>query len=422
MTLRHERTIAIGLVALAFAIRAGFAFTLPVFQAPDERAHFDVVRTLVAHHGLPVQPRLTPEEALRNWPQAYQPPLAYLSFAPVAALTRAAGLGAGEQLRWLRLQNALYGALLVGVVFGIARHLRPRGDPLRLLAPLAVATLPGLAANSASLNNDALANLLAAAFWWAWLSEPPGTRRALATGVVFGAACVTKLTAATLAPLLLLLPWLAERRFAPALREAMIASGVALLLLAPWMARNVALYGDPLAVGIGSFAFERLEGVLPEPWLADARTPAPGKVAAQWVGRFGITNNLSWWPVTLVWGLLVTVAAGGWLRGSAAAGDARDRALRLAFLAATACAAFGLVSFSLRYYGAWQGRYLYVCAAPMLWLLCEGGARWIPARRATAVLVALALLGLALDAALLLRLGAFFAEAARESWGLRTAL
>ena len=82
----------------------------------------------------------------------------------------------------------------------------------------------------------------------------------------------------------------------------------------------------------------------------------------------------------------------------------------------------GLAAFSLRYYGAWQGRYLYVCVAPIALLLSEGGARWLPRQRSA---LAIALLGAALaalDAALLWKLDAFFDETARTLWGLRTSL
>lgn len=148
MTAASERFSLLAVLVVALAVRLAFAGLLPSFQAPDERAHLDYVRTLAIDRGLPVQPQLTPGEALSSWPQSYQPPLAYLLFAPTARLAHAFEDGPRSMLRAVRIQNAVYGTLPVAVVFAIAARLRPRGDPLRLLAPLLVATWPGLVSNS----------------------------------------------------------------------------------------------------------------------------------------------------------------------------------------------------------------------------------------------------------------------------------
>lgn len=412
----------LAILAAALALRVGFASVLPPFQAPDERAHLDYVRTLAIFRGLPVQPRLAPAEALESWPQSYQPPLAYLLFSPAALASEALGAGRVTQLRMLRLQNALYGTALVAVIFAVAARLRPRGDPLRVAAPALAAAWPGLAANSASLNNDGLAVLLAGVFWWVWLREAPGVRRGLASGAVLGAACLAKLTAATLLPLCLLLPWLEGRDLRAAVIEAGAAATVWLFLLFPWMLRNTAVYGDPLAVGVGSFSFAALRAAgLPADFLAQVSTPAPGKALLQLFGRFGITNNLSWSPVAAAWLPLVLLGALGWVR----ARDARRRLpppANAGLAAAVVLATLGLVAFSLRYYGAWQGRYLYVAAAPIALLVAHGLAQWLPRERSTAAALALGLLLALLTAALLVQLAHFYGEAARAEWGLRTAL
>lgn len=417
-----ERRWILAIFAIALGLRVGFAMVLPPFQAPDERAHLDYVRTLGIDHGLPVQPQLAPGEALASWPQSYQPPLAYLSFAPVAWTSHALGAGPVVMLRALRLQNALYGALLVLVVHAVAARLRPRGDALRLLAPLLVATLPGLASNAGSLNNDGLANLLAACFWWVWLRQPPGLARGVAAGGVLGAACLAKLTAATLTPLCLLLPWLEGRDLRGALLEACAAGAAWLFLLAPWMARNASLYGDPLAVGIGSFSFESLAAAgLPQDLLDRLSTPAPGKALLQLFGRFGITNNLSVSAVPWLWIPLSLAGAAGWLR---ARGAGALRGLHAASLcAAVALATLGLVTFSLRYYGAWQGRYLYVAILPLALLLGRGLALLLPPgpphRRVQFAVAALAVVLGGLVCAVLIGLSSHFGHTPRGQWGIR---
>ncbi len=103
---------------------------------------------------------------------------------------------------------------------------------------------------------------------------PPG----LTAGGILGAACLTKLTAATLAPLLLVLPWLEHRKLRGALVDAWVAGAAGLCLLLPWLLRNIAVYGDPLAINVGAFSFEALTAAgLPQALIAEAAKPAPGR-------------------------------------------------------------------------------------------------------------------------------------------------
>jgi hypothetical protein len=416
----RESALALCLVALAFALRAGFAFAVQPLQAPDERAHAAYVGYLVRERSLPVHRSETLEQALR-YSQRYQPPLAYLSFAPLSALLDAAGATPAAKLRALRLQNALYGALLVALVLALARRLTPPGDPLRLAAPLLLACWPGFVAGSAAVNNDTLACVWIGALWLAWLAIGSERRRALAAGALFAAACLTKLTALSQAPLLLLAPlWLRGSGPRAALREAALAGAVALALMAPWLARNVSLYGDPLALGVGSVSFERLHAEWPggQAPLPDAE---PGKALFQLFGRFGIANNLSFAAVPALWLPLAALGAAGWLRprrDGASRPPARWGALAAASLA---CALAGLLAFSLRYYGGWQGRYLYVAAPALCLLLAEGLARWTP-RAALRALLALAALLVALDTALAWRLQRHFATTPGSEWSARARL
>jgi hypothetical protein len=418
--MRGERALWAALVLAGLAVRLAFAAVVPPLQAPDERAHLRYVEFVAREGALPVQPPRDIQRDVAFWPQYYQPPLAYALFAPLERALRSAGADEATRLRALRAQNALYGAATVLVGLLVMARLTPPGDPRRLLAGLVLALWPGFAGNAAALNNDALANLLAAALWLPLLA-PSRPRSPWLAGVLFGLALNAKLTALVLAPLLWLVPWLV-RRDEPrgALRFAAVAGGIAAGLLAPWLARNVVVYGDPLAIAFGSISFEWLATQLPPEQVAALAAPRPARVLGVFFGQFGIYLNLRWTPVFVGLVPLTAIAALGWLRRSAAAGDAVLSARAPALLAAVVLAAAGLAWFSLRYYGGWQGRYLYTVMVPLAALLAAGWARWQPARPGWALAAMLAGLLLALDAGLVWKLHDFFTALGPARWGLGT--
>jgi hypothetical protein len=249
-----------------------------------------------------------------------------------------------------------------------------------------------------------------------------GIRTAVVTGAVFGIAALAKLTVLVLAPLVVVVPWLRTRDVRSALRDGVVAGGTAALLLLPWMVRNVVLYGNPLAIGVGSVSFADLAALLPPEAIATLARPAPSRAFLQYWGAFGLYNNLTWPVVPAVLVPLAAVAVAGAFRpgvGLAAPGLAR---LAPAFGLALALAVAGLASFSLRYHAAWQGRYLYTVMLPAAVLLATGWARAVPLGWRPAFALALGIGLLVLDAGLVLKLASFFARVPQAMWMLSASL
>jgi len=291
-----DRAAIAAVVAAALVVRIGFALVLPSFQAPDEEAHFRYVTFLGEEHAMPIHPVERSLDLFADpMHQAYQPPLAYASFVPVERALAAAGASPRVRLRAVRFQNALYGAMTVLIGSLLAIRLTRRGDPRRVLTAIALAFLPGFVAVGAAVNNDSLANLLAAALWLALIPAAGRERSAWRSGLLFGAACLAKLSSLVLAPLLLIVPLFQDRHdLRGALRFAATAAAIAVLMLLPWMGHNVVQYGSPLAIGVGSIPFDWLESVVPGAELEGFRRARYGNAFFQFWGRFGIANNLSW--------------------------------------------------------------------------------------------------------------------------------
>jgi len=415
---------AIGvLVGAALLLRIAFALAVPAFQAPDEQAHLRYVAHLGEHWKLPIQPKRSLEMFADPMHQAYQPPLAYLLFVPLERRLAASEAKAAVRLRAVRIQNACYGAAAVLVGALAAARLTRRGDPRRLLAAVVLAFFPGFVAVGGAVNNDSLANLLAAVLWLTLVPGAGRERSAWRAGAVLGAACLAKLSSLALAPLLLAVPLLQRRGdLRGALRFALVASAVAGLMLLPWMLRNVSVYGNPLAIGVGSLPFEWLATVLPAEQLAIAARPRLDNVFFQFWGRFGIANNLSWSGIPLVLVTLSLLALAGWVRARVPRPPDPFERWAPAWALAAALAFGGLVYFSLGYAGAWQGRYLYGAMVPVALLLAGGWARWLPREKWWVPVAAIAFVLLAVDVVALVKLQQFFASHPPGSWILFTRL
>jgi hypothetical protein len=406
------------LVGAAFLVRVAFAFTIPAFQAPDEQAHFRYVTYLGEHRALPIHPA---ERSLEMWTdpmhQAYQPPLAYLLFVPVEHLLAEREAKAVTRLRAARIQNALYGAATVLVGALLAARLTRPGDPRRLLVAAVLAFFPGFVAVGSAVNNDSLANLLAAVFWLTLVPREGRTRSGWRAGVALGAACLAKLTSLALVPLLLVVPLLRRHwDLRGALRFALIAGAIAALLMLPWMLHNASVYGDPLAIGVGSVPTDWLATVLPADQLAEATRPRLDNAFFQFWGRFGIANNLAWSGVPVVLVTLTLLALVGWIWARIPRPPDRFERWGPTFAVAVALAVGGLVTFSLGYVGAWQGRYLYGAMLPIGMLLAGGWERRMPDTRWWAPAAGVALLLLAVDLVALVKLHRFFTTQPPASW------
>jgi hypothetical protein len=388
------------------------AFSIAPLQAPDEAAHLRYVQTLGDTGHLPVQPTTS----WPHWEQYYQPPLAYGVFVAVDKITGAASRTEPDRLRALRVVNAALGTAIVAIAYVVVGRLVPPGDWRPTLAALTIALFPGFAGSASVLNNDTLSNLLTAALWLPLSSRESSGRAAVKAGLIFGAACLAKLSALALAPLLLIVPLCRDaRNVAGAFRYSSVAGAVAATVLLPWMVRNYLVYGSPLAIDVGSISYGSLANILPEAMVAAAARSRPDRAFLQFWGHFGIYNNLHWNVIPYVLVPLASLALLGWVRRAPTADGAFTRGA-LAALAALALAATGLTAFSLRYYAAWQGRYLYTTAVPVAMLLAGGWHRIVPARLRAAFTFVLVAGLLALDTILVLRLHEFFAATPQAQW------
>jgi hypothetical protein len=202
----------LALVVVLYALLGiAYAVFTPKWQAPDEPAHFNYIRTIAETGTLPVLqagdydqdyleeikaakfPASMPVDSIRY--ESYQPPLYYLAAAPVYLAARAGGI---DPVIPLRLFSVSLGALGLVVAFVVVNE--TLDSPwIALGAAGLMATVPMYLAITASISNDAAANLLLALILLLSLRRAKGRvsdrRFVFLGGLLFGAALLTKQTA-----------------------------------------------------------------------------------------------------------------------------------------------------------------------------------------------------------------------------------
>jgi len=173
--------------------------------------------------------------------EAFQPPLYYAVALPAWLAGNALGGPVGA-LYAVRIFDALLAALLAPLSLFIALRLWPANRIAALAAALVTGVLPGVALNLTSVTNDVLVAVLGGACVLVAVSGSWTWRRVILLGLVFGAALLTKTTAAGLAPALAVA--LLQRGRGGGLRPLLGVGSVAAALVASWIASNLAIYGE----------------------------------------------------------------------------------------------------------------------------------------------------------------------------------
>jgi 4-amino-4-deoxy-L-arabinose transferase-like glycosyltransferase len=395
---------------LTLVLSTAWSFAVPMFEAPDELAHWQYLRYVHDTGRLPVYSMALEEAA--------QPPLYYWLMAPFAkpvAMPRSLGwrqadgrwfvppgvrrfLGSRSgfsDFRSARVVRALTVLISVGTIiftYLVGREATGR-ETTGLLAAGLVLLLPQFTFRAMNISNDALMICLCALTAWfvvrivrrgcTWLTV-------LAASACVGAAFLAKPNAIVWAPVLAAA--IGTERIAWSRRLAYLC-GLTLIVLiaAPWLVRNQILYGDPL---LSSSTIQRVLPHLVEvkpltgPYF---RFYFPRMLAASFVGVFGWMNLAM--PLRIYYGfaLVALFATVGLLRHWRRL--ASDRRLLLILLIAPILALALVVNFN-RTFTQPQGRYLFP-ALPALGVLAAIGFEAWPSwtQRATVLLlVALALL------------------------------
>ena len=274
MNARLARPTLALIVLVYLALASLYAVRVPIWNAPDEPAHYNFIRSIAVDHRLPIlEPGAYDQARLgqltsEHFPadqsviglsyESHQPPLYYLVATPVL-LARASADPRAQGVA-LRFVTVIIGALVVLASFRLGRSVFPKSYAFPLAAAAFVAFVPQHLFMDAAIDNDALAELLVCLTMIVLVEDlwdggnPANDWRA---GVLVGLCVLTKLVAAVSAPLVVLgfagSASLAKDRAAAWRRlplRLVRSGGVAAVLSGWWIVRNVVVYGIKDPVGL----------------------------------------------------------------------------------------------------------------------------------------------------------------------------
>jgi len=272
----RTRSRQILLIILLAYIALGFSYAkmTPLWQVPDEPAHFNYVEYVAEENGLPVlrtgdYPQAYLKEIkAKHFPaemsispiryESHQPPLYYLTASVLYRVLSTLPLL--MQVLGLRLLSVFFGVAILLMAYLTVREIFPNDSYLVLGTTAFVAFVPMHIAMTAGINNDALAELILACILWQLvrlLKTDFDSKRSIVLGLTIGLGLLTKTTTYVSAPLTIIAVLSRAYRDKGScsqvswkrivVRSALIL-GPALLVALPWILRNVAVYGptDPL--------------------------------------------------------------------------------------------------------------------------------------------------------------------------------
>ncbi len=252
-----------GLLAVALALRFAYLDAYPEVDPDRFGDSFEYLkRAAYLHQGA----SFWTDTSWHAWFSWIRPPGYYLFLAAVLGPLRGTLTTVAEIQAVLLAATAVAGYLAAYPLFG-------RGAAL--VAGLLLAVYPETITAASWILSDPLALFLTTTVLagLGWLAVRPRWPLALATGAVFGIACLVRSAPFYFVPLAALLLYLAQRR-PRRKRHALTLLGAALLVVLPWCVRNSAIYGSPM--GIDDLMIPNFLMAHPDPELLPAHFQTVG--------------------------------------------------------------------------------------------------------------------------------------------------
>jgi len=386
--LRVHSTVTLALIVAVYVIVGSlYAIQTPLWQVPDEPAHYNYIRALASGQGLPILEPGDYDQVLlskltsQGFPselsidrleyEDHQPPLYYLLSVPIYRVFHGAVLP-------LRLFSVALGAGVLLAAFLVVRVVFPERTELALRTVAFIAFIPQHVAMMAGINNDALGELaVALVLWMTTIYVFRKNDRPWFLGVLLGIALLSKTTAypvLVVVVLAALLRWRIERRsLAWLLRQMGWLFIPSSAISAPWFARNGIAYGwlDPLGLvrhsQIVSGQPRTIEWLMTYGWWGLLAKLGRTTFQSFWgqFGWMGVLLPVRIYQVLAIFSEVLLLGFAWWIVDPRRVRLSREQRVSLVLLAISAILTVTAFAWYNRSFVQHQGRYLFPALVPV---------------------------------------------------------
>lgn len=377
------------LLGLFFMLRLPWLFMLPMVEAPDEFAHYWVIKFLREHWRLPHAQEVFaagPSAVYGSMPQLGYIPHVFASlFMPFENIALSGRFG-----------SLLMGSLMLFAAYRIGQLLFKENRLMALALPTAIILHPQLIFLHSYANNDSTSSALASVLILLAFESLVGGitfRRTALMGAIVGWVAITKYSGLAIIPImgvaLIASVIINGTAIGPALTSILGAGVIAAALSIWWFVQNNNEYpGDPMGTKTmyksWATTFHRdLNYYLPVSHIIKSLRWWRMMYFSFW-GMFGYMNKYLWRPVYLVYVGMLILALCGWLNGLRRFVSEKAKTFRFdrtnsKDIVMWSCLALtvlinlaSMIWASVHNLGGPQGRYLFTSEIPVMALFVGG--------------------------------------------------
>lgn len=364
-----------------FFLRLPFVLLVPMGEAPDEYAHYWVIKFLREHMRLPDAAEVHAGGASAVY--GSMPQLGYIPHVIATFCGSPESIASTE-----RIGSVLMGAVMLYAAVNIGVILFPKNKPAALALPASVICHPQLVFIHSYANNDSTSSALASLILWLTLEtvrKGLAFKRTLAIGALVGWLAISKYSGLAIIPVVGLALIASVFLHGTALNLAAVtfasAALIAVLVSSWWFWQNMQQYpGDPMGTKTmyKSWAqtFNRdMNYYLPPSHIIKSWRWWRMTFFSYW-GMFGYMTIYLWRPLYISYFVLVLSAVLGWLNGLRTYWKQRPNPAQIIMWSSLALTLLlniaSMIWASVYNYGGPQGRYLVTSEIPIMALIIGG--------------------------------------------------
>ena len=242
--MNNKKILAI-IIILALILRIIFALIVPIFEKPDENAHFEYIQFVAENKKLPVQ---TKDDIHAEF---FQPPFYHYFSSFILRFIKTFTQDLSYQVISMRLVSIFISIVTLLTIYKMASLIFKNSNLVLGIVAFA-AFLPSHININSSVTNENFADFLTTLIIYLlllFIVKSENYKNIILLGIITGISLITRLS---IIPVIATIPFAFTVKYYPNIKKAVkpvVLIAIIALLISSWLfARNLNLYGDILGI------------------------------------------------------------------------------------------------------------------------------------------------------------------------------